>query len=74
MFFSPVTLVQLGLVESKEDKEKREKNNQVIKSLPPIRESAGIAICTILNNNSKNTNTNESNNSDNKPKKKLEIN
>lgn len=69
MFFSPVTLVQLGLVESKEDKEKREKNNQVIKSLPPIRESVGIAICTILNNNSKNTNTNESNNSDNKTKK-----
>ena len=69
MFFSPVTLVQLGLVESKEDKEKREKNNQLIKSLPPIRESAGIAIYTIKNNNSKNTNTNESNNSDNKAKK-----
>lgn len=70
MFFAPVTLVQLGLVESKEDKDKREKNNQVIKSLPPIRESAGIAICTILNNNSQNTNTNESNNLDNKTKTK----
>ena len=40
--------MQFGLIESKE---KRERDNQIIKKIPPIPEAGLLALNVILNNN-----------------------
>ena len=63
--------MQYGLIESKE---KREHDNQIIKTIPPIPEAGLLALNVILNNNTTNKNTesndknNESNTENNKNK------
>ena len=45
--------MQFGLIESKE---KRERDNQIIKKIPPIPEAGLLALNVILNNNTENKN------------------
>ena len=53
--------MQFGLIESKE---KRERDNQIIKTIPPIPEAGLLALNVILNNNVGNS-ENKSNNQSN---------
>ena len=57
MIFFTIFLIQYGLIESKE---KRERDNQIIKTIPPIPEAGLLALNVILNNTTANKN-NESN-------------
>ena len=61
MCFLIFSLVHSGLIESKE---KREQDNQIIKTIPPIPEAGLLALNVILNNNTvnKNTEPNDKNN------------
>ncbi len=71
MIFLTIFLMQYGLIESKE---KKEQDNQIIKTIPPIPEAGLLALNVILNNNTVNKNTepndknNESNTENNKNK------
>ena len=51
-----------GLIESKE---KRERDNQIIRTIPPIPEAGLLALNVILNNNTNNKNTTNKNNESN---------
>ena len=54
--------MQYGLIESKE---KREHDNQIIKTIPPIPEAGLLALNVVLNNNTANKeidNKNQNNN------------
>jgi hypothetical protein len=56
------SLVHSGLIESKE---KREQDNQIIKTIPPIPEAGLLALNVVLNNNTANKeidNKNQNNN------------
>lgn len=53
--------MQFGLIESKE---KRERDNQIIRTIPPIPEAGLLALNLILNNNVENS-KNKSNNQGN---------
>lgn len=53
--------MQFGLIESKE---KRERDNQIIRTIPPIPEAGLLALNVILNNNVGNS-ENKSNNQGN---------
>ena len=46
--------MQVGLIESKE---KRDRDNQIIRTIPPIPEAGLLALNVILNNNTANKNT-----------------
>ena len=62
MCFLIFSLVHSGLIESKE---KREQDNQIIKTIPPIPEAGLLALNVILNNNTANKeidNKNQNNN------------
>lgn len=62
MCFLIFSLVHSGLIESKE---KREQDNQIIKTIPPIPEAGLLALNVVLNNNTANKeidNKNQNNN------------
>ena len=62
MCFLIFSLVHSGLIESKE---KREHDNQIIKTIPPIPEAGLLALNVVLNNNTANKeidNKNQNNN------------
>ena len=54
--------MQFGLIESKE---KRERDNQIIKTIPPIPEAGLLALNVILNNNVGNTEVKSNNKGNN---------
>lgn len=58
MCFLIFSLVHSGLIESKE---KREHDNQIIKTIPPIPEAGLLALNVILNNNNTANKNSESN-------------
>lgn len=69
MCFLIFSLVHSGLIESKE---KREQDNQIIKTIPPIPEAGLLSLNVVLNNNTankeidnKNQNNNDKNNESN---------
>lgn len=62
MCFLIFSLVHSGLIESKE---KKEQDNQIIKTIPPIPEAGLLALNVVLNNNTANReidNKNQNNN------------
>ena len=61
MIFLTIFLMQYGLIESKE---KREHDNQIIKTIPPIPEAGLLALNVILNNDTPNKNTEPNKNND----------